>query len=132
MIDSGGPAPPSPPLAFGAAVRALRQHRGLSLNELARRAAIDPAYVHRIEAPAGGVVPRRPIVLGLASALGLDRLQRDDLLVRAGYTPETVVELGGWDRSLADIAGLLVDPAIDSQAKAELREIIALLSRRWR
>src|SRR5690348_9675246 len=33
-------------LGFGSAVRALRRRAGLSLNELARRAGVDPAYVH--------------------------------------------------------------------------------------
>src|SRR5215472_13451823 len=35
---------------FGAAVHHLRLKAGLSLNQLARRAGVDPAYIHRIEA----------------------------------------------------------------------------------
>ena len=41
-------------LAFGASVRALRLQAGISLNELARRTGVDPAYIHRIESRSGG------------------------------------------------------------------------------
>src|ERR1700730_4483513 len=39
-------------LAFGATVHALRLHVGISLNELARRAKVEPAYIHRLESRA--------------------------------------------------------------------------------
>src|SRR5438067_5086627 len=75
-------------LAFGATVRALRTDRGLSLNELARRAGVDPAYVHRIEARGAQrpPLPRRPVVQSLAAALGCDARQTDQLLALAGHT----------------------------------------------
>src|SRR5438128_2224371 len=55
-------------LAFGATVRALRQEAGMSLNELARRAGVDPAYIHRIEARGTRrpPLPRRPVVVAIA------------------------------------------------------------------
>src|SRR5436305_4856913 len=76
-------------LAFGATIRALRTDRGLSLNELARRAGIDPAYVHRIEARGTQrpPLPRRPVVQSLAAALGCDARQTDQLLALAGHAP---------------------------------------------
>jgi transcriptional regulator with XRE-family HTH domain len=119
---------------FGPAVRALRGRAGLSLNELARRAAIDPAYVHRIERAAAGspTIPRRPVVLALGRALGLDGSRLDDLLARAGYAPEALLELGGWDETLADVADVLTDRRLPVAAKAEFREVVGILSRRWR
>jgi transcriptional regulator with XRE-family HTH domain len=119
--------------SFGAAVRGLRGRAGLSLNELARRADIDPAYVYRIETSPGErpTIPRRPIVLGLGRALGLQAAQLDDLLARAGYAPEALVELGGWDDSLADVARVLADPRLSVTAKAEFREVLRILAARW-
>src|SRR5438128_287673 len=61
--------------AFGAAVHALRLQVGISLNELARRARVDPAYVHRIESRAARrrpPLPRRAVVVAIAAALGSD------------------------------------------------------------
>ena len=122
-------------LAFGASVRALRTTAGISLNELARRAGVDPAYIHRIEARGGGArrppLPRRGVVLGIAQALGLDAPHTDQLLALAGHTPAALMELGGWDQTLAAVAELLNDPSLAGTAKAEFREMVRLLARRW-
>lgn len=120
-------------LAFGAAVLALRTQAGLSLNQLARRAGIDPAYVHRIESRTvqRPPLPRRAVVVAIAGALGLDARRTDELLAQAGYAPDAVLELGGWDEALAIIADLLADPTLSGPAKAEFREVIRILARRW-
>ncbi len=120
-------------LAFGATIRALRTDRGLSLNELARRAGVDPAYVHRIEARGAQrpPLPRRPVVQALAAALGCDARQTDQLLALAGHTPAALLELGGWDATLATVAELLGDPGVSNAAKTEFRDVIRLLARRW-
>src|SRR5437762_4603483 len=121
-------------LAFGATVRALRQEAGMSLNELARRAGVDPAYIHRIEARGARrpPLPRRPVVLAIAAALGLDPRQTDQLLALAGHTPAALLELGGWDNTLASVAELLADPGLSGPAKAEFREVVRIMARRWR
>src|SRR5262252_5134500 len=56
---------------FGAAVRAHRVRLGLSLNQLAHRAGVDPAYIHRIESRVieRPPLPRRAVVLNIAAAL---------------------------------------------------------------
>jgi len=120
-------------LAFGAAVRTLRIQAGLSLNELARRAGVDPAYVHRIESRGAQrpPLPRRGVVLSIAAALGSSRRQADQLLALAGHTPAVLLELGGWDQTLAAVAELLADAALSGPAKAEFREMVRLLARRW-
>ncbi len=120
-------------LAFGATVRSLRTQAGLSLNELARRAGIDPAYVHRIERRGSQrpPLPRRGVVLAIAQALGSSRGQTDQLLALAGHTPSALLELGGWDQTLAAVAELLADPRLSGPARAEFREIVRLLARRW-
>jgi transcriptional regulator with XRE-family HTH domain len=120
-------------LAFGATVRALRQQAGLSLNQLARRAGVDPAYIHRIEARGSGrpPLPRRAVVLAIATALGSNARQADQLLALAGHTPGALLELGGWDQTLAAVAELLGDPTLSGPAKAEFREMVRLMARRW-
>jgi transcriptional regulator with XRE-family HTH domain len=120
-------------LAFGAAVRRLRQDAGLSLNELARRAGVDPAYIHRIEARGARrpPLPRRAVVLAIASALGCGPAQTDQLLALAGHTPAALLELGGWDQTLAAVAALLADPSLSGTAKAEFRAMVRLLAGRW-
>src|SRR5579859_8023282 len=123
-------------LAFGATVHALRLRSGFSLNELARRAGVDPAYVHRMESrESRGAqrppLPRRPVVLALAAAFGADARQADQLLALAGHAPAALLELGGWDATLASVAELLADPSLSGPAKAEFREIVRLLSQRW-
>lgn len=128
--------PPEPVLAlrFGPAVRALRRRAGLSMHELARRAGVDPAYVLRMERPgpaARPTLPRRPVVVAVGLALGLGRLELDDLLARAGHVPETLVDLGGWDRALADAAAVLASADVSPEAKAEFREVIQILAGRW-
>jgi transcriptional regulator with XRE-family HTH domain len=126
-------APERAALAFGATVHALRLDAGLSLNQLARRAGIDPAYVHRIESRAieRPPLPRRAVVVAIADALGLDARRTDSLLAQAGYAPEAVLALGGWDEALATTAQLLADPGLSGPAKAEFREVLRLLARRW-
>src|SRR5258708_36568719 len=117
-------------LAFGATVRALRLHAGISLNELARRAGVDPAYIHRIESRGARrpPLPRRPVVVAIAAALGSDTRQTDQLLALAGHTPSALLELGGWGAPLARVAGLPADPAVSGTAQTEVREDVGIPS----
>jgi len=54
---------------FGLHVRLLRERQGLSQDELARKAGIDPHYLERLEA--GAVYPRAAVLPSLAKALGV-------------------------------------------------------------
>ena len=120
-------------LAFGATVRALRLQAGISLNELARRAGVDPAYIHRIESRSGKrpPLPRRGVVVSIARGLDSDPRHADHLLALAGHVPAALLELGGWDNTLASVAELLADPSLSGSAKAEFREVVRILARRW-
>ncbi len=120
---------------FGVAVRRLRERTGISLRELARRAAVDPGYLHRIESEVTTgrpVVPRRVVVLALARGLILGEVERDGLLALAGYCPEAVYQLAGWDATLADVAGVLGDSLLDPSDKDQFRDTIHVLAARWR
>jgi transcriptional regulator with XRE-family HTH domain len=135
MLNAGDLEAEAIALTFGAAVRRLRLQVGISLNQLARRAGVDPAYIHRIEAVSTAAqrppLPRRAVVQAIATALGSDPRQTDQLLALAGHVPGTLLELGGWDQTLASVAELLADPSLSGPAKAEFREVMRLLARRW-
>lgn len=55
-------------------LRTVREARGLSLREVARRAGIDPAHLSRIER--GLVSPSVAVLKRLADVLGLPELSR--------------------------------------------------------
>lgn len=128
-----GPASGAVALAFGATVHARRLDVGISLNELARRARVDPAYIHRIESRTARrpPLPRRAVVVAIAAGLGSDTRQTDQLLALAGHAPAALLELGGWDATLACVAELLADPTLSGPARAEFREVVRILAGRW-
>jgi transcriptional regulator with XRE-family HTH domain len=119
---------------FGSLLRTLRVRIGLSQNQLARRAGVDPAYVNRLErAPAtSSSLPSRKVVLALAESVEAGPVDVERLLVAAGLCPESILRLGGWDQSLGDIAAVLGDDRLSSDDRAELRELLRIVAARWR
>src|SRR5215216_7177837 len=113
---------------FGSLLRTLRVRIGLSQNQLARRAGVDPAYVNRLERapPESSSLPSRKVVLALAESLEAGPVDVERLLVAAGLCPESIVRLGGWDQSLGDIAAVLGDERLSSDDRAELRELLRI------
>lgn len=100
---------------FGALLRDLRIAAGLSQNRLARLAGINPAHVNRMERPSkkGFNQPSRTVVLRLWEALEAHPVDRERLLVAAGYVPEVILLAGGWDQFLLaqrDLDGTLDRP----------------------
>lgn len=113
-----------PPESFAAAVRRARIAVGLSQNALARLSGVDPAYVNRMEK--GNHHPARPVVLAMASALGMDTGATDRFLYLAGHAPETDYQtlyegaqrrLAGIDRSMV---GWTPDATSDRQHSDEM------------
>jgi transcriptional regulator with XRE-family HTH domain len=119
---------------FGSLLRSLRVRIGLSQNQLARRAGVDPAYVNRLEraAATSSSLPSRKVVLALADSLQAGPVDVERLLVAAGLCPESILRLGGWDQSLGDIAAVLGDSQLTSDDRAELRELLRIVAARWR
>ncbi len=115
----------------------LRQYRlavpGLSQNRLARRAGLDPAYVHRMES--GGapipVIPRRPVVDVLAEQLGLTGDERDRFVAAAGYCPPSLQALEKWEPCIGQVARVLSDPRLGTEDRDEFRTVISAIARRW-
>jgi transcriptional regulator with XRE-family HTH domain len=115
---------------FDALMRSYRQSAGLSQNELARRAGVDPAYVNRMER-ANGPIPRPAILNALMNALTLEQSQIERLLVAAGYCPQSVAKLGTWDQTLGIVADVLAAPELSQDAREEFRQVIKLVASRW-
>lgn len=80
---------------FAEALTAFRQRATLSQQALARRAGVYPSEVSRLES--GTRHPRRETVEALAGALDLSPLdadlERDRLLLAAGYAPHDLAEM---------------------------------------
>src|SRR5436853_2467335 len=104
----------------GPLLRDWRERAGLSQNALARRMGVNPAYVNRLEHGGRGA-SNRELVEAAADALGLDRLERDELLGAAGHWPASLAALGPSDPSLQLVAAILNDPELGEQDRALFR-----------
>ena len=121
------------PPPFGRLLRDFRVRSGLSQNQLARRAEIDPAYVNRLErAPEDSTnLPRRKVVLALAAAMELGPADTDRLLVASGLCPQAITRLGTWEPTLGQVAQVLADARLSDDDRAEFRELIRIAASRW-
>ena len=115
---------------FSDLMRGYRQQAGLSQNELARRAGVDPAYVNRMERT-NGPIPRPAVLNALITTLQLDALDTEKLLVAAGYCPQSVTRLGTWDQALDLVANVLGNKSLSDRERDEFREVIRLVAARW-
>ena len=116
---------------FGPLLSQFRQRSGLSQNALARRAGINPGTVNRLES--GQRAPsNRELVLTLADALGLPSADRDRLLAAAGHLPIAFDQQAVGDPALRLVADILADETIPAAERDEFRQILRLISRRWR
>src|SRR3954470_8919248 len=73
----------------GPLLRGWRERAGLSQNALARRMAVNPAYVNRLEHGGRGA-HNRDLLESAADALGLSAAERDQLLAAGGHWPSAL------------------------------------------
>jgi PAS domain S-box-containing protein len=73
-------------MTFGQRLKALRQAKGMTQGELAKKTAISSTYVSKLET---GVIspPRQKIILALAKALGVNKSDTDELFGLARKMP---------------------------------------------
>jgi transcriptional regulator with XRE-family HTH domain len=114
-------APPadrrSPLVGFSLLLERLREERGLSKADLAKRAGLDPSSITRFEQ--GNRHPDRETVLLLANTLTLPLVDRDRLLASAGYRSEL------WDNPLlVDLSYLLNDRDLPDHVREEVRTVL--------
>lgn len=97
----------------------LREERGLSKAELAKRSGLDPSSITRFEQ--GQRAPERLSIVQIADAMVLPAMDRDRLLASAGFRSEI------WDDpNLVDLVILLNDDSIDPQARSEVRSVLKM------
>jgi transcriptional regulator with XRE-family HTH domain len=116
---------------FPSLLRVYRERAGRSRNDLAREVGVDPSYVSRMEL-GEREPPRQHVVEDLARALRLSLMDRNRLLVAAGYAPLSVTQLGTWDEALQAVADVLTDARLTPEEREEFRLVVRLISARWR
>jgi transcriptional regulator with XRE-family HTH domain len=67
----------------------LRERSGLSQYELAKRAGINPTHLNRIEKGERNP-PKRNTIFNISEVLGLNRKERTELFIKAGYAPPAI------------------------------------------
>jgi PTS system nitrogen regulatory IIA component len=111
-------------IAFGPTIRLLRQAKGISLREMARRLGVSPAFLSQIEAGRQHKIPKARIVqvadmLGVSEAylLGTARQIHPDVVEFLRETPEaaefmiTAMKSGLEAEDFADLREALKDKA---------------------
>lgn len=116
---------------FGALLRRYRRMAGLSQQDLAERVTgwrEDHGEISRYEL--GYRRPREARVVQLAEALGLAAVERDQLLVAAGYAPR---DLLGWalrdEPDLLALARLVVAGNAPESVRETIRDFARLVTR---
>lgn len=105
------------PQSFPNLLLRLREDRGLSKAELAKRAALDPSSVTRFEQ--GQRAPERSTILQLADAMTLPIADREELLAAAGFRSEY-----GGEPWVLELSRILNDPELPADAKREIHTLI--------
>lgn len=106
-------------LEFAGQLRHLRNERGWSKAELAKRANFDPSSITRFEQ--GSRAPERLTVLQLAEAMALPVRDRDGLLAAAGFRSEL------WDDPLlVELSQVLAEDTLSAVARLEVRSVIRM------
>jgi transcriptional regulator with XRE-family HTH domain len=101
-------------------VRAARLSRGLSLSELARKAALSKSYLHRLEAPGAPASPSVDVVMRLAAALQLE--------------PNTLLARSSEQADLTPAAGLpqtLRQYALEAKLRPDQVELLSQVVRHF-
>lgn len=107
-------------LEFAGLLQHLRNERGWSKAELAKRARFDPSSITRFEQ--GSRTPERETVLQLADAMALPMRDRDGLLAAAGFRSEL------WDDPLlVELSQVLAEESLPVAARDEVRSVIRMV-----
>lgn len=110
------------PDAFRTTLRRWREARRWSQGHLARVARLDTSLVNRLES--GQRPPTRDAIAKLAAALDMPGL-RDELLVFAGFLPESPAAVLRAEPIASDLYTALTDPATPAAVRELLRQQVA-------
>lgn len=111
---------------FGPVLKRFREARRVSQSKLAERAGFDHSYVSRLES--GARTPTRDAVEQLAQALGLERVQQDELLASAGFLPREVSSLLSGEPEITEVLGLLQNSDVPQEYRDSMRQVLRLLA----
>ncbi len=104
---------------FARQLERLRDERGWSKADLAKRSELDPSSITRFEQ--GSRNPDRDTVLQLSAAMALPLIERDTLLAAAGYRSEI------WDEPLLiDLSHILADRDLPIAIREEVRSVLRM------
>lgn len=104
---------------FARQLERLRDERGWSKADLAKRSELDPSSITRFEQ--GTRNPDRETILQLSAAMALPLAERDTLLAAAGYRSEI------WDEPLLiEISHLLADRQLPLAVQEEVRSVLRM------
>ncbi len=104
---------------FARQLERLRDERGWSKADLAKRSELDPSSITRFEQ--GSRNPDRDTVLQLSAAMALPLVERDTLLAAAGYRSEI------WDEPLLiDLSHILADRDLPIAIREEVRSVLRM------
>lgn len=110
---------PAPDVAFARLLEALREERGWTKADLAKRSGFDPSSITRFEQ--GVRDPERETVLSLADAMVLPLADRDRLLAAAGYRSEL------WDDPLLlELSQVLAEQTLPPAVRSEVRSVVRM------
>lgn len=113
-------------IQFGATLKRYRETRRVSQSKLAERAGFDHSYVSRLES--GARTPTRDAVQQLADALGLERLQQDELLASAGFLPQEVSSLLSSEPEITDVLALLQNSSMPDDYRQTMRQVLRVIA----
>lgn len=116
--------------SFGDLIEEFRQRVGVSRHRLAVLSSCDPSYIQRM-AKGERQPPKLDLVESIARALRLTIADRNRLLVAAGYTPLSVVQLGSWDDALQSVADVLTCIYLTPEERDSFRAVVKSISDRW-
>jgi len=90
---------------------------------------MDPSFVNRLES--GQRTADRDVTETLCVALELQPNETDRLLAAAGHIPTLYARVGLEDETLQLVAQVLAAEWLEPSDKAEYRQVVTALSRRW-
>lgn len=106
-------------LVFARLLEGLREERGWTKADLAKRSGFDPSSITRFEQ--GVRDPERETVLTLAEAMALPLADRDRLLAAAGYRSEL------WDDPLLlELSHVLAERSLPVTARNDVRSVVRM------
>lgn len=111
---------------FGATLKRYREARRVSQSKLAERAGFDHSYVSRLES--GARTPTRDAVQQLAEALGLERMQQDELLASAGFLPHEVSSLLSSEPEITEVLALLQSSSMPEDYRQTMRQVLRVIA----